>query len=121
MRAGSPTGSQVAGLEPPYTAALDLLAVPAREFTDFYRKNFPVIVTIIMHESYVSSYAEAQDMAQDAFIIALRDWDRISAMDYPLRYIAKTAVRLARRRSRKSAREVPSEQCRRFAGDQSRS
>jgi RNA polymerase sigma factor (sigma-70 family) len=108
MRAGNPISSHATGLgPPPYTAApLDGQAVPAGSFTDFYRENFPVIVTIIMQESF-TGYVGAQDIAQDAFIIALRDWDRISRMDYPLAYIAKTAVRLARRRSIKAAREIP--------------
>jgi RNA polymerase sigma factor (sigma-70 family) len=107
MSAASPNSSRADDLDPQYTAGLDWQDFPALEFADFYRETFPVIITIIMHESNVASFAEAQDVAQDAFIIALRGWDRIGRMEYPLAYIAKTAVRLARRRSVKAAREIP--------------
>ena len=107
MNAPSPISSRADDLGSQDIGGLDWQDFPALEFTDFYRANFPVIVTIIMRESNVTSLVEAQDVAQDAFVIALRGWDRISRMEYPLAYIVKTAVRLARRRSIKAAREIP--------------
>jgi RNA polymerase sigma-70 factor, ECF subfamily len=109
MNAVNSTSSSADDLGPQYMAGLDRPDFPALDFTDFYREIFPVIVTIIMHESNVTGLAEAQDVTQDAFVIALRGWDRIGKMEYPLAYIAKTAVRLARRRSVKAAREIPAD------------
>lgn len=90
-------------------AGLEGQALSGSDFTDFYRENFPRIVNALMRDGSVTGLAEAQDAAQDAFVTALRSWSRISGLEYPMAYIAKTAVRLARRRSTKAAREIPAE------------
>jgi RNA polymerase sigma-70 factor (ECF subfamily) len=109
MSTANPTDAHAGDLGPLQTAGLDRQASPASDFADFYRKNFPGIIKTLMLVCNLTSLPEAQDAAQEAFIIALRRWDRISGLEYPLAYIAKTAVRLARRHRKKAAREVPAE------------
>jgi RNA polymerase sigma-70 factor, ECF subfamily len=82
---------------------------PVPDFGGFYRASFSAIVNDLVHRGDITSFAEAQDATQDAFLIALRDWERIGRLAYPVAYIAKTAIRLAWRRGMRSTREIPAE------------
>jgi RNA polymerase sigma factor (sigma-70 family) len=104
--AADSAASFVDGLGPQCETGLDRLAFPEPEFEGFYRKNFSRIALAVMHGSNGTSRAEALDAAQDAFVTALEYWERISRLEYPVAYVAKTAVRLARRRQRRADRVV---------------
>jgi RNA polymerase sigma-70 factor, ECF subfamily len=106
MNAANSAGSSVDGLGPSRGTGLDRPAFPVPEFGDFYRKNFSRIVMAVMHGSYGTSLADAQDLAQDAFVIALERWELISRLEYSVAYVAKTAVRLAQRRQRRADRMI---------------
>ena len=47
------------------------------------------------------SRAEAEDIAQDAFVKLLERWDRVSRMDDPAGYLHRTAMNLFRNRYRR--------------------
>jgi RNA polymerase sigma-70 factor (ECF subfamily) len=46
---------------------------------------------------------EAEEIAQDAFLIVWERWDRVRSMDKPTGYLYRTAMNLFRRRRRRAA------------------
>jgi RNA polymerase sigma-70 factor (ECF subfamily) len=70
------------------------------EFADFYRREFGHLVRSLRP---VSGEA-AEDVAHDAFLIALRDWERVAALELPFAWLLKVARRIAWRRSNREAR-----------------
>lgn len=46
---------------------------------------------------------EAEDIAQDSFLVLWERWDRVSAMDNPAGYLFRTAMNVFRRRRRRAA------------------
>jgi RNA polymerase sigma factor (sigma-70 family) len=70
------------------------------EFANFYRREFDHLVRTLRP---VSGDA-AEDVAHDAFLIALRDWERVAALDVPFAWLLKVARRIAWRRSNRDAR-----------------
>ncbi|MBY8840422.1 RNA polymerase sigma factor [Streptomyces sp. SP2-10] len=75
--------------------------------TFFVRENFEKTrrtISALLREDPT----QAQDITQEAFVIAYERWDRVSRMDNPLAYVKMVAWRLALKwlRARKRAREV---------------
>jgi RNA polymerase sigma-70 factor (ECF subfamily) len=71
-----------------------------RPFEDFYRKEFPAAVGLAYALS--GSRAGAEDLAQEAFLAAHRNWSRVSEYDKPeawvRRVVANMSESLIRRR-----------------------
>jgi RNA polymerase sigma factor (sigma-70 family) len=69
-------------------------------FADFYRRHRPRLIALAYAVS--GSRSGAEDLAHDALEAALRDWDRIRALDNPAawvrRIVANRAVSAYRRR-----------------------
>lgn len=49
---------------------------------------------------------EAEEIAQDAFLVLWERWDRVSAMDNPAGYLYRTSMNVFRRRRRRAALAV---------------
>jgi len=73
--------------------AEDQLAA-APDLDAFYRANFDRIARRLV-AVFRGDVSHAEDVTQEAFVIAYRHWPRISAMANPYGYVAKIAVRLA--------------------------
>jgi RNA polymerase sigma-70 factor (ECF subfamily) len=85
-------------------AHLDSDAVPAADFSDFYRREWPAIVAL----AYVltGSVSTAEDLAQDVFIKVHRNWPKISTYDRPDAWARRVAINLAVSRARRWSREA---------------
>ena len=75
-------------------------ARPTRTFEDLYRQEFPAVVGLAYALS--GSRAGAEDLAQEAFLAAHRNWGRIAGYDKPeawvRRVVANLSVSFMRRR-----------------------
>jgi RNA polymerase sigma-70 factor (ECF subfamily) len=67
-------------------------------FVRFFRAEYPAVVTLVYGLS--GSRAAAEDVAQEAFLRAHRDWRRVEAMDSPEGWIRRVAINLATSRWR---------------------
>jgi RNA polymerase sigma-70 factor (ECF subfamily) len=69
------------------------------EYSTFFRQEFTRVtrtVVFIVHDQ-----ERAEDIAQDAFVQLLRNWDRISAYERPEAWVRRIAIRLAMRQVRR--------------------
>jgi RNA polymerase sigma-70 factor, ECF subfamily len=64
------------------------------QFTDFYRREFGRVVASVRGQLG----ADAEDAAQEAFLIAGRRWDEVAELDVPAAWVRLVALRIARRR-----------------------
>ena len=56
----------------------------------------------------MGGFADAHDIVQDTFLVALRNWDHIGRLDNTTGYLIKVAQRLSQRAAQKIYRELPS-------------
>ncbi|GIH11393.1 hypothetical protein Rhe02_94600 [Rhizocola hellebori] len=68
-------------------------------FADFYSLQFSRIATQIY--AYLGDHAEAQDIAQEAFVRAFDRWAVVSAYDEPFAWVRRVAWNLATSRMRR--------------------
>lgn len=94
--------------------AADVALIPTPDFDGFYRREWHRVLGLVYALS--GSSWGAEDIAQDAFVKAHRDWDRISRMERPEAYVRMIAVNLARSRLRRAGAELRA--LRRLAGFQ---
>ena len=73
-------------------------------FVRFFRAEYPAVVTLVYGLS--GSRAAAEDVAQEAFLRAHRDWRRVEAMDSPEGWIRRVAINLATSRWRRLRAEA---------------
>jgi RNA polymerase sigma-70 factor (ECF subfamily) len=92
------TGTRPTGLRRVESPARGLH--PPRAFDDFYRSEFPAVVGLAYALS--GSRAGAEDLAQEAFLAAHRNWARIREYDKPeawvRRVVSNMSVSAVRRR-----------------------
>lgn len=69
------------------------------EFRGFYRREASRVLAIAI--AMTGDRGEAEDIVQEAFTRAYRDWDRIGEYDDPGAWVRKVAVNLVRSRFRK--------------------
>ena len=50
---------------------------PAPEFDDFYLREYPAVVGLL--QGLLRSRLVAEELAQETFLVAYRDWGRVSA------------------------------------------
>ena len=74
------------------------------DFGSFYRREYPAVATLIM--VLTKSRAAAEDIAQDAFFKAHRDWDRVGHFDNPEGWVRRVATNLAMSRFRRLRAEA---------------
>jgi len=77
---------------------------PTPDFERFYRDQWSGVLSLV----YVLSGSAwgAEDIAQDAFERAHREWDRVSRFDYPGAWVRTVALNLARSRLRRAGAEL---------------
>jgi RNA polymerase sigma-70 factor, ECF subfamily len=87
-------------------------AVVASDFADFYRDAYDMLVGSL--RTFAGPAAE--DVAQEAFIVAHERWNEIATYDVPFAWVRRVAVRIAGRRATREtmrsmleSRTVPSD------------
>ena len=79
--------------------------VPAvADFEAFYRSEYRRVRAVAW--ALTGSGWSAEDVAQEAFLRAHRDWDRVSAYDEPGAWVRRVAINLATSVLRRRAREA---------------
>ena len=69
-------------------------------FEDFFRAQGPNLYARLC--LITGNRAEAEELAQDAFLRVWERWDRVADMDAPVGYLYRTAMNLFRRRYRRA-------------------
>ena len=59
-------------------------------FEAFYLREYPKVVGLL--HGLLGSRLVAEELAQETFLIAYRDWDRISRLDNPRAWVRKVAI-----------------------------
>lgn len=85
------------------TADLRMVESPVA-FEDFYAKEYPAVVGL----AYALSRNRwvAEDLAQDAFLAAHRNWERVGAYDQPAAWIRRVVANMAASAFRRRTVEV---------------
>lgn len=87
------------GQEPP---ALNVLGRPS--FDSFYQREFPAVRAVAW--ALTGNVWTAEEVAQDAFLRAHREWERVCRYDEPGGWVRRVAINLATSRLRRGVREV---------------
>lgn len=74
------------------------------QFAQFFQAEYPAVVALVYGVS--GSRAAAEDVAQEAFLRAHSDWERVSTMDSPQGWVRQVAMNLARSRWRRLRAEA---------------
>jgi RNA polymerase sigma-70 factor (ECF subfamily) len=74
------------------------------DFDVFYRREYPKVATLTMVLTRDTSAAE--DLTQEAFLRANRDWDRVGRYEHPGAWVRKVATNLALSRFRRMRAEA---------------
>jgi RNA polymerase sigma-70 factor (sigma-E family) len=69
-----------------------VVRLPGR-FEDFYLEEYPRVVMLVYALS--GSRAGAEDIAQEAFLRAYRDWDRVGSYEHQAAWVRRVATNLA--------------------------
>lgn len=69
-------------------------------FDGFFQEQHPRLFAALCLTT--GSRAEAEEIAQDAFVKVLERWDRVSRMDDPTGFLFRTAMNLFRKRYRRA-------------------
>ena len=72
-------------------------------FDAFYRIEYPRVVALTYA---LGGRAAAEDLAQEAFLRAHRDWERVGRMEAPRAWVRRVAVNLCRSRWRRIRSEA---------------
>lgn len=80
-----------------------LVRLPAH-FETFYRTEYRAVVALTY--GLTGSRWASEDIAQEAFLRAHRDWDRIGSIEAPAAWIRTVALNLARSRYRRVKAET---------------
>lgn len=71
----------------------------AAAFEDFFREQSPTLYARLC--LITGNRAEAEELAQDAFLRVWERWDRVADMEEPVGYLYRTAMNLFRKRYRR--------------------
>ena len=74
------------------------------EFEEFYRREFPRMVTLAGAVS--GSRIAAEDIAQDALFQARQNWDTVSGYEKPGAWLRRVTIQLASKRLRRARAEA---------------
>jgi RNA polymerase sigma-70 factor (ECF subfamily) len=98
------------GLKVPMASSLEWVAVTGPEgiamaeaplsFDGFFQEQHPRLFAALCLTT--GSRSEAEEIAQDAFLVMLERWDRASTMDDPIGFLFRTAMNLFRKRYRRA-------------------
>lgn len=73
-------------------------------FDDFYRREYRSVVGIAA--VLCGDRSTAEDLAQDAFAVTMRDWDRVGRMDNPEAFVRRVVANKSVSRFRRSLVEI---------------
>lgn len=73
-------------------------------FTAFYRTQYRSVAGLVY--TLTGSWTVAEDLAQEAFVRAYRDWAKVGGYDRPDSWVRTVAVNLATSRGRRLASEA---------------
>jgi RNA polymerase sigma-70 factor (ECF subfamily) len=59
-------------------------------FDDFYLREYPAVVGLL--QGLLRSRLVAEELAQETFLVAYRDWARVSGLDNPRAWVRKVAL-----------------------------
>jgi RNA polymerase sigma-70 factor, ECF subfamily len=76
----------------------------AESFEEFYRREFPRMVTLACAVS--GSRIAAEDIAQDALLTAQGRWDTLSTYELPAAWLRRVTIQLAGKRLRRARSEA---------------
>jgi RNA polymerase sigma-70 factor (ECF subfamily) len=62
----------------------------AEPFDVFYLREYPKVVGLL--QGLLGSRIVAEELAQETFLVAYRDWDRVSGLDNPRAWVRKVAL-----------------------------
>ena len=79
------------------------VSVPSH-FEMFYADNYPSVVGLMT--ALCGSGGVAEDLAQEAFLRAHRDWGRVARLDKPAAWVRRVAINLSRSRFRRLRAEA---------------
>jgi RNA polymerase sigma-70 factor (ECF subfamily) len=82
----------------------EAIAEDAPAFEDFFREQTSTLYARLC--LLTGNRAEAEELAQDAFLKVWERWDSVSDMDEPVGYLYATAVNLFRKRYRRTVLAV---------------
>jgi RNA polymerase sigma-70 factor (ECF subfamily) len=85
-------------------AASDGLVRVPGSFDRFYEREYAAVVGLMY--GMTRSRVLAEDLAQEAFLRAHRDWSRVEHMDSPEGWVRRTALNIARSRWRRLRSEA---------------
>lgn len=85
------------------TAVMEPGRVEAVDFDDFYEREYGRIVALAF--ALTCDRGAAEDAAQDAFLAAHRDWDRIGRYDRPGAWVRRVVLNRTKTRFRRRGRE----------------
>jgi RNA polymerase sigma-70 factor (ECF subfamily) len=78
----------------------DVVGTDAAAFEDFFRGQTK---SLYAHLCLITgNRAEAEELAQDAFLRVWERWDRVAGMEEPVGYLYRTAMNLFRKRYRRA-------------------
>lgn len=90
-------------MEEPGTGEQPVVRIP-RHFDTFYRSEYSSVLGLTY--SLSGSRAVAEDLTQEAFLRAHRDWDRVGRYEYPGAWVRRVASNLAMSRFRRLKSEA---------------
>ncbi len=73
------------------------------DFTAFYRRELPALVTLA---AAIAGSARAEEVAQEALLRAHREWSRIERFDKPGAWVRRVAINLATSDRRRRSSEL---------------
>ncbi len=82
----------------------DPVIAAALSFESFYRDEYPAVLGLVYSVS--GSRWAAEDLTQEAFLRAHRDWDRIGRYELPGGWVRRVALNLATSRFRRLSAEA---------------
>lgn len=74
------------------------------DFAAFYEREFPAVVALMYART--RSRWVAEDLAQDAFVVVHREWERVGRYERPGAFLRRVALNLASSRGRRLLAEA---------------
>ena len=96
------TIGEIDAMDPAETEFVDVL--PVFDFESFYRSHHQSILRVALALTRDSRAAE--DLTQDAFLAARKDWPRIGSYDKPHLWVRRVLINMAASRFRRLGREA---------------
>jgi RNA polymerase sigma-70 factor (ECF subfamily) len=77
---------------------------PVATFAAFFAAEHPGVVRVLA--ALTGDVGAAEDLAQDAFLVAQRRWDEVAGFDRPEAWVRRVALNLSMARHRRLGREA---------------